>query len=182
MWENKQFSYSRFSYLGEAVLSQCDELVFPGGTDVESNRQQALQSGNDKTRLHRVSISLPLHLLPLLVRNYSLRQSQTSIDKKCTHGSIKCHVMVFLMSKCALTQTDVNKQRTGHFWYVNRDSFLSMCPYLWHLTLGVSDEEGHVVDFILDHKVLLFSLEVLQKDDQMATIYHSTLIRCRMLC
>lgn len=55
----------------------------------------------------------------------------------------------------------------------------SMCPYLWHLTLGVSDEEGHVVDFILDHKVLLFSLKVLQKDDSMTPLHHSTII---LLC
>lgn len=56
-----------FQYLGEAVFGQCDELLFSRGTDVESNRQQTLQSSNDQTRLHRVSISLPLHLLPLLV-------------------------------------------------------------------------------------------------------------------
>lgn len=42
---------------------------------------------------------------------------------------------------------------------------LSLRPYLRHLTLGVGDEEGHVVDFILDHEVLLFSLEVLNREE-----------------
>lgn len=64
-----------------------------------------------------------------------------------------------------------SQQYKVQFWHVNLDSLLlSMCPYLWHLTFGVSDEEGHVVDFILDHKVLLFSLEVLQRYDNMTPL------------
>lgn len=47
-------------------------------------------------------------------------------------------------------------------WFTPHPTNLHICQYLWHLTLGVSDEEGHVVDLILDHKVLLFSLEVLE--------------------
>ncbi|TNN62820.1 hypothetical protein EYF80_026895 [Liparis tanakae] len=47
-------SFSSFSYLGEAVLRQCDQLLFSGGTDVEPDRKQALQGGNDET-LPRVS-------------------------------------------------------------------------------------------------------------------------------
>lgn len=35
--------------------------------------------------------------------------------------------------------------------------------YLGHFGFGVCDEEGHVIDFILNHKVLLLSLKVLQK-------------------
>jgi len=76
---------SAFSYLGEAVLRQCDQRLFSGGTDVEPDRKQPLQGGNDKTRLHRVSIRLPLHLLPLLVGNDPLRQSNahTQVKLKC---------------------------------------------------------------------------------------------------
>lgn len=43
-----------------------------------------------------------------------------------------------------------------------------MCEmwYLGHFRFGVCDEEGHVVDFILNHKVLLFSLEILYKNNK----------------
>lgn len=37
----------------------------------------------------------------------------------------------------------------------------SICPYLWHLTLCVCDEERHIVDLILDYKILFFSLKIL---------------------
>ena len=46
------FMQKQLCYLSEAVLRQCDELLFSGGTDVEPNRQQPLQSGNNQTRLH----------------------------------------------------------------------------------------------------------------------------------
>lgn len=36
--------------------------------------------------------------------------------------------------------------------------------HLWHLALGVWDEERHVVDLVLDHKVLFFPLEVLERN------------------
>lgn len=40
---------------------------------------------------------------------------------------------------------------------------LQLCnSYLAHLALTVSGEEGHVVDLVHHHKVLLFPLKVLQ--------------------
>lgn len=62
-----------FTHLRKSVLGECNELLLSRGTDVESYRQQALQSGDDETRLHRVSVAFSLYLLPLLVRNDPLR-------------------------------------------------------------------------------------------------------------
>lgn len=37
-------------------------------------------------------------------------------------------------------------------------------PHRAHLALTVSSEKGHIVDFIQHHKVLLLSLEILQRE------------------
>lgn len=51
-------------------------------------------------------------------------------------------------------------------------------PHLAHLALTVSSEKGHIVNFIHHHKVLLLSLEILQREweDQWGTQ------NCRSLC
>lgn len=42
----------------------------------------------------------------------------------------------------------------------NKDVKLTV-SYLRHLGFIVSSQEGKVVDFVLDHKILLFSFEIL---------------------
>lgn len=41
---------------------------------------------------------------------------------------------------------------------------MTVGPHLAHFALTVSSEEGHIVDFIHHHKVLLLSLEILHRD------------------
>lgn len=40
--------------------------------------------------------------------------------------------------------------------------------YLGHLRFGVTDKEGHIVDFILYHKVLLFPFEILKHTEELS--------------
>lgn len=39
---------------------------------------------------------------------------------------------------------------------------------LWHLCFGVSSQKGEIVDFILNHKVLLFSFKILEKNNKIS--------------
>ena len=50
---------------------------------------------------------------------------------------------------------------------------LLILSHLRHLRLGIGDEEGHVVDLILDHKVLLFPLEVLHKKQELYLLHYN---------
>lgn len=48
----------------------------------------------------------------------------------------------------------------------NLATYLFAPSHLAHLALTVSSQEGHVVDLIHDHKVLLLSFKVLQQKTQ----------------
>lgn len=54
-------------------------------------------------------------------------------------------------------------QGTKYILYVFIYKNLTAQSHLAHLTLAVSREERHVINLIHHHKVLLFTLKVLQK-------------------
>lgn len=123
-------------HLRETVLSERDKMLLSRSTRVHSNRQQAFQSSNNKTGLFWIFVRLLFHFFPFLVWNDSLKWEK---HRKCENKPNS-----FLWSQ----------------WV--SPSVCLFFLYLWNLTLAVHDQKRHVVDLILDHKVLLFSLEVLQ--------------------
>lgn len=64
-------------YLRETVLSERDKMLFSRSTCVHSDRQQAFQSSNNKTRLFWIFVCLLFHFFPFLVWNDSLRWENT---------------------------------------------------------------------------------------------------------
>lgn len=57
----------------KSIFGQSNELLVPGGTDVQPNGQQSLQSCHNQRCLHRIAVPFALHFLPLLIRNGCLQ-------------------------------------------------------------------------------------------------------------